>query len=272
MEGKARPADLLITPWKEGKSIAVDLTLVHPLIASSLWSTDNNAVAKAEQDKVLKYSDLCDRAHLLFNPAGLDTIGGPGPMALGFLKTLFNTYAQHQSTEESQQARSVLIAGCWERLTMAVAKAVAFQLSRLAYPMPSASHEHVSPRVGTLQERQQSTTTADISQSHTQATATSAANGSEQTERGVPPRAHADSTRASPRQSPATPSTGASQSQAQAAATTLQASDRLVQAAVTPVRLSERQAHVAATSVRPSKRQAQAAATSVHNRGRGKTK
>ena len=40
----------------------------------------------------------------------------------------------HPASDESQQARSVLIAECWERLTIAVAKAVAFQLSRLAYP------------------------------------------------------------------------------------------------------------------------------------------
>jgi hypothetical protein len=86
----------------------------------------------------------------------------------------------------------------------AVSKAVAFQLSCLAYHMPSAIHEHVSPRVGSLGERQQSTTTADISQSYIQATATSALNGIEQTERGVPPQTHVDSTRARPRQSPAT--------------------------------------------------------------------
>ena len=83
-------------------------------LCETLWSADNDAVSRAEQVKVLKYSDLCDRAHLLFSPAGLDTFGGPGPMALNFLKTLFNTYSQHQSTDESQQARSILIAGCWE--------------------------------------------------------------------------------------------------------------------------------------------------------------
>ena len=42
---------------------------------------------------------------------------------------VFITYAQQQSTEESQQARSVLIAGCWERLTVAVAKAVSLNQS-----------------------------------------------------------------------------------------------------------------------------------------------
>ena len=288
VEGKARPADLLMTPWKGGKSIAVDLTLVHPLNASSLWSADNDAVSRAEQVKVLKYSDLCDRAHLLFSPAGLDTFGGPGPMALDFLKTLFNTYAQHQSTDESQQARSVLIAGCWERLTMAVAKAVAFQLSRLAYPMPSASHGYVSPRVGSPQGRLESSTTADVNQesmvplraspSHTQAATALAANDPAVAERGVPPQDRNDSTSASSSQGPTTPPTRASQSLAQATATPVGPSKRPAastiitrqgpgQSAATTV-----QAYAAATPVRPSERPSQAAVTSLHNRARGRTK
>jgi len=41
---------------------------VHPLSASFLWSADNDVVSRAEQVKVLKYSDLCDRAHLLLSP------------------------------------------------------------------------------------------------------------------------------------------------------------------------------------------------------------
>ena len=135
---------------------------------------------------------------------------------------------------ESRQARSVLIAGCWECLTMAVAKAVAFQLSRLAYPMPSASHGYVSLRVGSPQGRLESSTTADViqefmvplraSQSHTQAATTALASNDSKddpavAERGVSPQDCNDYTRASSDQGPTTPSTRASQSLAQATAT-----------------------------------------------------
>jgi len=129
----------MITPWKGGKSLACDFTLVHPLNPGSAWSTSNKATTDAEGVKVQKYGNLCQRAGLLFTPAGLDTFGAPGPAAMEFLKELFNLYAQHHAIEELQTARSCAINECWERTSMAVAKAVAFQLSRLEYPIPMST-------------------------------------------------------------------------------------------------------------------------------------
>ena len=55
MQGKQRPADLLISDWHSARDVAIDLTVVHGLNQSEAWDLITPAVEKAERAKILKY-------------------------------------------------------------------------------------------------------------------------------------------------------------------------------------------------------------------------
>jgi hypothetical protein len=128
VNGKQRPADLLITNWDSGRGAAVDLTVVHSLNQSGLWDLKYPAVEKAEAAKVAKYQALCEAANLDFIPLGLETFGSIGTHGRCFLEKLFGKYAKRFATEGEQRFPGQLQKECWERVAVALQKAVAEQL------------------------------------------------------------------------------------------------------------------------------------------------
>jgi hypothetical protein len=128
VQGKERPADLLISNWESGRGVAVDLTVVHGLNQSEVWDLKSPAVEKAEAAKVLKYQVLCETGNLDFVPLGLDTFGAIGTQGQQFLGKLFSKYAKRFATEGEQRFPGQFQRECWERVSVALRKAVAQQL------------------------------------------------------------------------------------------------------------------------------------------------
>ena len=75
VQGKQRPADLLISDWQGARDVAIDLTVVHGLNQSEAWDLVTPAEEKAEKAKLLKYHTLCEAANLDFVPLGMNTFG-----------------------------------------------------------------------------------------------------------------------------------------------------------------------------------------------------
>ena len=63
-----RPADLLLSHWKGGGPLAVDVSISHPLAPSRSVAavlSGNDSANEAERDKHTKYDSVCQAAHLL---------------------------------------------------------------------------------------------------------------------------------------------------------------------------------------------------------------
>ena len=146
LEGKERPADLLITAWAEGRDVAVDLTVVHPLNASHSWTSDVAVVDAAEAAKVAKYGAVCEKAGVLFVPLGVDTFGACGAHGQDFLSKLFDRYAKRCGRDAVLRGPGQLQRECWERFLVAHHRAIGGQLARVlerapAGPMDKAARE-----------------------------------------------------------------------------------------------------------------------------------
>ena len=81
INGKERPADLLLSRWDGNRDAAVDLTIRHNLLPTAQWDLNQSAVAQAEEAKLAKYKDTCNAASVTFIPVGVDTFGATGPHA-----------------------------------------------------------------------------------------------------------------------------------------------------------------------------------------------
>ena len=129
MEGKARPTDILFYEWDSGRDLAVDLTVRHPLTASGQWDPRKCQLADAEAEKNHKYIVLCTSAGLDFIPLGMSTFGAFGPQGRTFLAKLFGRYAKRFGREQEERFLGQFQHQCWERLSVALHKAIGQQLS-----------------------------------------------------------------------------------------------------------------------------------------------
>ena len=77
------------TPWKLGRSLLWDVTVVDTLAQSHIMTTSATAEAaadKAEELKTSKYQALADR--YIFTPIGLETFGSWGSEAFALIKDI----------------------------------------------------------------------------------------------------------------------------------------------------------------------------------------
>ena len=100
VQGKQRPADLLVRKWRHGCDAALDATVVHSLNPSHSWDVSLMAVDKAEAGKHDKYDAICAAAGLQFIPIGADTFGAYGLEAQQFLSQLFQRYAKRSTHDD----------------------------------------------------------------------------------------------------------------------------------------------------------------------------
>ena len=110
--------DLLATAFGEGVSEALDISITHSL--TSRWA--ENAIAEVESKKILKYATACRTLGWNFSPIVLDSFGGLGASSLKLMNKVIAKAAQRspQPIEATQYY--------WQRLSMALARAVARQL------------------------------------------------------------------------------------------------------------------------------------------------
>jgi hypothetical protein len=75
----ARPADVLIPHWTEGRDTALDVTVVSPLLTDRLANsitTPSHTLTCAFNDKCRDYLAACKREGIAFIPLPVETLGG----------------------------------------------------------------------------------------------------------------------------------------------------------------------------------------------------
>ena len=126
VQGKVRPADVLLyMKWDSGRDLAVDLTVRHPLPASGQWDPCKIQLEGTEEEKSRKYLAVCNDEGLDFTPVGLSTFVVMGSQGRTFLSKLCSRYAKRFGREQEERFRGQFQLQCWERISVALQKAVA---------------------------------------------------------------------------------------------------------------------------------------------------
>ena len=124
IRGRERPADLLVSNWSHRRDAMVDPTIVHCLIPSHPWDPRHSALEKAEAAKHVKSDEPCAEAGLDFIP----TFGACGPEGERFLSQLFSRYTRRFAVDNEFGFPGQPQQECWQRVAVALRKAVARQL------------------------------------------------------------------------------------------------------------------------------------------------
>ena len=101
----ARPGDVLLRRWSDGKDAALDVTVTSPLAPSNLAAAAANpggALAKAYQRKVRDTAQACLERGLVFLPIALETLGGMHQVTVAQLKKLGTALARHSGSDERE--------------------------------------------------------------------------------------------------------------------------------------------------------------------------
>ncbi|ORY23253.1 hypothetical protein BCR33DRAFT_748486 [Rhizoclosmatium globosum] len=95
--GDLWPADLLVYDFYDGKTVCVNISVVHPLTSRGLVGFKvGNAVCGQESTKNEKYLSGCQSIGLEFVPFVLDTTGGLGKSSIRFLEKLRGLMMQRE--------------------------------------------------------------------------------------------------------------------------------------------------------------------------------
>ena len=99
--------DIIIPTGNNGKPIALDITVTHPLAAHNIKRASKLLDASnisAEKDKMDKYNLKCSQADIKFIPIAVEHFGRWGPAAMSFFEKL----AKGISNRSNQKFRTVL--------------------------------------------------------------------------------------------------------------------------------------------------------------------
>ena len=100
----ARPGDVMIRRWANGKDAAIDITVTGPLAASNVVAAAAKAGAaleKACERKLRETADACRQEGLVFLPFAMETLGGLHPGAVTQVKQIGAVLARSKGLEES---------------------------------------------------------------------------------------------------------------------------------------------------------------------------
>ena len=106
----------------------MDPTIVHSLNPSHLWDPHKSAMDKAEAAKHAKSDEPCAQADLGFVPVAADTFGAYGLEGERFLGQLFSRFAKRFGNDGEASVPGKLQNECWQRVAVALRRAVAKQL------------------------------------------------------------------------------------------------------------------------------------------------
>ena len=101
----ARPGDVTIRRWSNGKDGAIDVTVTSPLSPSNVAGAAAQAgasLAKACQRKVRDTAEACRREGFVFLPFALETLGGLHTGAVNQVKQLATALARCKGSEEGE--------------------------------------------------------------------------------------------------------------------------------------------------------------------------
>ena len=99
----ARPGDVLIRRWSDGKDGALDVTVTGPLANSNVEAAaeePGSALSKAFKRKVQGAAEACQAQGLVFLPVALETLGGFHRVAVEQVKKIGSALARHQGSDE----------------------------------------------------------------------------------------------------------------------------------------------------------------------------
>ena len=125
-----RPADLLLKRWANGKDVAIDVTVCHPLQKCELpWSINKGTsfLKRREDAKIAKYFDACALEGWDFLPIAFSTWGSTGPQAYTLLRRILRRAAMGTDAD----SRSARISEMSNRLSLSLFR----QLISLLHPI-----------------------------------------------------------------------------------------------------------------------------------------
>ena len=101
----ARPGDVFIRRWSDGKDAALDVTLTSPLASSNLAAATarpGGALDSAYDRKKRDTAEACRQQGIVFLPIALETLGGMHHQAVSQLKRLGAALARHTGSDERE--------------------------------------------------------------------------------------------------------------------------------------------------------------------------
>ena len=123
----ARPGDVTIRRWVNGKDGAIDVTVTGPLSPSNVVGAAAEAGAalvKACQRKIRDTAEACRLEGIVFLPFALETLGGLHSGATAQVKQLAAALARCKGTEEGEATSQL-----FGRLSLTLMRANALMLS-----------------------------------------------------------------------------------------------------------------------------------------------
>ena len=135
----ARPGDITIRRWMNGKDGAIDVTMASPLCPSHVTEAAAQAGAaleKACKRKVRETAEACLREGVVFLPFALETLGGLHKGAIIQVKLIATALARSKGLYEGEATGQL-----FGRISLTLMKANALMLSTRCqdadFPLPS---------------------------------------------------------------------------------------------------------------------------------------
>ena len=100
----ARPGDLLIRRWADGKDAAIDVTVTVPLARFNVAAAADEAFNR----KVQGTAQACQDQGIAFFPVAVKTLGGFHRVATEQVKRIGAALARHQGSDERVASRQLL--------------------------------------------------------------------------------------------------------------------------------------------------------------------
>ena len=105
---RSRPGDVTLHNWVNGRTVAVDVTVVSPVVNTVVRSAalkGGAAAAAAEARKDKHALEACRTQNIDFLPLALESFGGYGRRALSFIRQLAHFVAQRSGRTRSEETR-----------------------------------------------------------------------------------------------------------------------------------------------------------------------
>ena len=128
----ARPGDVTIRRWSNGKDGAIDVTVTSPLAVSNVAGA---SLAKSYQRKLRDTAEVCRQEGLVFLPFAMETLGGLHSGAVTQVKQLAAALARCKGSNESEVTSQL-----FGRLSLALMRGNAMMFSTRChsddFPLP----------------------------------------------------------------------------------------------------------------------------------------
>ena len=106
----ARPGDVMIRRWSDGKDGALDITVTGSLARTNVEAAAEvagSALTKAVQRKVQGVAEACQQQGLAFLPIAFETLGGFHQVAVEQVKRIGVALARNQGSDEKVATRQL---------------------------------------------------------------------------------------------------------------------------------------------------------------------